>query len=245
MSEFGVEGYGVYWIILEKIAGNMEGGDRTSLEISLKSWSKSCGISPKKFRKFAEFLANLGCFVVEISGQNLKIDCPKLLKYKDEYARKSGQKKRRVRTNSQQDTEIEIDTEIETEEEKIPARKKRAPSPKISSSPSATKVPSQNIWGWWVVAHRLIGRPDPISTGPDLGAVKGIRDMGLPDEKVKTIMRRYLRDSDNFIKAQGHPLRLLPGRVNRYQDGAEARADGLSDKARANLEAFGFGGNDE
>lgn len=111
IDRFGIEGYGIYWIILERIAGNMDGTETPSLEISIRNWSKSVGISPKKLQNFVRFSADLGCFVAIFSGHTLRIECPKLLKYKDEYARKSGHKQASCPDNIPKQSETETETE--------------------------------------------------------------------------------------------------------------------------------------
>lgn len=132
LEVFGAEGYGVYWIILEKIAFLMDGTDKTSARYSVKKWSKFCGKSPKVFRKFLESFEKLLLFRVEICQNNsdfLIIDCPNLLKYRDEYTKKSGQTPDNIPEVSGQtpdqdrETETETETELETDtetEENIP-----------------------------------------------------------------------------------------------------------------------------
>ena len=120
MDEFGAEGYGVYWIILEKIARNLDENDQTFVTFSLRNWSNFAKVSPKKFQKIANFLANPENFssknplffleLFQKNGQNyLTIKCPKLLKYRDEYTKKkqknSGQTPDNVRTNSGENPE--------------------------------------------------------------------------------------------------------------------------------------------
>ena len=117
IDRFGIEGYGIYWIILERIAGNMDGTETPSLEISIRNWSKSVGISPKKLQNFVRFSADLGCFLAIFSGHSLRIECPKLLKYKDEYSRKSGHKHTSCPDNVPKQSETETETDIDTEED--------------------------------------------------------------------------------------------------------------------------------
>lgn len=128
IDRFGIEGYGIYWIILERIAGNMDGTETPSLEISIRNWSKSVGISPKKLQNFVRFSADLGCFVAIFSGHSLRIECPKLLKYKDEYARKSGHKQASCPDNIPKQSETETETEIKKKEKE---QKKEASSAQV------------------------------------------------------------------------------------------------------------------
>ena len=118
MDLFGAEGYGVYWIILEKIAFLMDKSPKTSARYSVKKWSKFCGKSPKVFRKFLETFEKLSLFNIEICENNsdfLIIDCPNLLKYRDEYSKKSGQTPDNVQNESGESQDQDRDTEAETE----------------------------------------------------------------------------------------------------------------------------------
>ncbi len=119
LDEFGPEGYGIYWLILERIAFLMEkGSDRTSARYSLKKWAKFCGKSPKVFRKFLGFFSKLSLFNVEICEKNsdfIIIECRNLLKYRDEYSKKSGQPPDNDRTNSGATPDQETETETELE----------------------------------------------------------------------------------------------------------------------------------
>ncbi len=89
-DEFGIEGYGLYWIILETIAEKMDKKDCTSMTFSLKNWKKITGVSDKKLRKFLTFSNNLKLFIVKDSQGLISLECPNLLKYRDEY---TGRKK--------------------------------------------------------------------------------------------------------------------------------------------------------
>jgi hypothetical protein len=123
---YGAEGYGIYWIILEKIAFLMDGTEKTSARYSVKKWSKFCGKSPKVFRKFLESFEKLNLLKsITIDENNekfsinngifLEIDCPNLLKYRDEYSKKSRQTPDKLQKDSGQTPDQETETETETE----------------------------------------------------------------------------------------------------------------------------------
>ena len=85
-DEFGLEGYAVYWLILETIAEQMTKKRPTpELEMSFKNWRKVTEISPKKLRKFALFCHNSALFIVTFREKSILIKCPKLLEIKDEW----------------------------------------------------------------------------------------------------------------------------------------------------------------
>ena len=90
-DEFGMAGYGVYWSILELIAAQInKDNEQTFVEFSMKFWRKFTDFSPKKWQKYVIFCSEIGLFEGVISGEKIKINCPNILKYKDEYSRKSG-----------------------------------------------------------------------------------------------------------------------------------------------------------
>jgi len=132
-DEFGLEGYGLYWLILEIIAEQMNENNKTFVEFSVKTWRTFTGFSTKKLKKYLTFFSELKLFFVEFSQNSIKIDCPNLLKYRDEYSRKknkkSGQSQERVRTKSGEsqdkvapDTDTDTDTDTEKKKgENIPS----------------------------------------------------------------------------------------------------------------------------
>ena len=96
---------------------------------------------------------------------------------------------------------------------------KPKPNPKKRKKAEPKKEePRQSIWAWWVDVHRELGKPDPVKNPVDLGHVKTIQAMGLADDVIKAMLKRYLMDTDHFVANQGHPLRLFAGRANKYQD---------------------------
>jgi hypothetical protein len=100
IAEYGPEGYGVWWIILEKIAAQMDKTQKCYCRYPVRNWATSCGISPKKFRKIAEKLSKLGKVEVSFEENFCSIACLNLLKFRDEYTKKSGQTPDKVQTDS-------------------------------------------------------------------------------------------------------------------------------------------------
>ena len=56
IDEFGVEGYGAFWLLVEAISRQIENDPRDSVEYSEKKWRKVTGFSTKKLRNFLTFL---------------------------------------------------------------------------------------------------------------------------------------------------------------------------------------------
>ena len=88
MDLFGLEAYGFYWLLLEHLGSQLDEKNKTYLSLPEKIWRKNLRISAKKFKKIVGFLQEKQKISVEIlrnSPELVKIDCPKLLGYRDEY----------------------------------------------------------------------------------------------------------------------------------------------------------------
>lgn len=151
IDEFGAEGYGVWWLILEKISQGMfpNCSDKTmcSARFSLKNWSTSCRISSKKFQKLIVFLEKNKCFSVKTDGKYLSIECAKLLKYRDEYSKKkeiSGDKSPdKIKTDSGQKPMQEYrvqSSDADTDNKKLKQKK---------VIDTELKKKSAEIWEYW------------------------------------------------------------------------------------------------
>lgn len=125
MDEFGAEGYGVWWLILEKIALLMDESDRTSARFSVKLWASFAKVSAKKLQSIVTFLEKKQRFTVKLDGNYLTIDCPKLLKYRDEWTERLSKKSKKTpeqlpsvsRDSPVQKSESESDTDIYKEDD--------------------------------------------------------------------------------------------------------------------------------
>jgi len=96
ISEIGLEGYGLFWRILEVIASQINGEEQKDCCTYPEDvWAKTLWISRKKFRNMLKTLENHKLFLVSESEKNVKqitIKCPNILKYRDEYSRKQHKK---------------------------------------------------------------------------------------------------------------------------------------------------------
>jgi len=120
IDTLGTESYGVWWIIVEMVAEQMDKSNKHSARFSFKKWAKSCGVSVKKFQKTVGFLSKLGKISVETSEKYpdfLKISIPKLLNFRDEWSKRSGVTTEQVMSDSGVTTEQETEAETETETE--------------------------------------------------------------------------------------------------------------------------------
>ena len=91
-GEFGIAGYAHWFKMLEVIAKQMDKTDRCFATYPQAYWQQVLGFKQgKKLQTFLKFCETFGKVNVELMKSSLKIECPKLLKLKDEYAQKSGQ----------------------------------------------------------------------------------------------------------------------------------------------------------
>lgn len=115
----GIEGYGFWWRLLEIIAANTEKGAMPEVEYSVSHWCRLMGIHHHKFRKLLHAGEECGLYSLSTpalpqgyphsnSGVTPKYDQSKyrvkidnILKYRDEYSRKSGQTPESVRSKEQ------------------------------------------------------------------------------------------------------------------------------------------------
>lgn len=91
IDEFGLEGYARWWLILETIAEKMDGSDRCSVAYPWSKWQSILRGKRNKLETFLERLGNKSKINLKSSENILEIECPKLLIFRDEYSKKSGQ----------------------------------------------------------------------------------------------------------------------------------------------------------
>lgn len=91
VGDHGLEIYGFWWRLLEIIGKQMDGtGRRCSATYSAKTWGKFAGISAKKFQKFAGILEEKKIISTKNGQNEITVEIPNLLKYRDEWSRRIG-----------------------------------------------------------------------------------------------------------------------------------------------------------
>lgn len=117
----GLALYGLYWRVQEIIAGRMEGKDPScSVQYSVTRWSLLLSLRGSHVFSTLSRLAVTGLVTVERHGDDIAVTNRNLLKYRDEYSRKSGHDPENVPPRT--------DTEEEAKTEYI------APSPEVLSA---------------------------------------------------------------------------------------------------------------
>ncbi len=121
-----IEGYGFWWLLLEVIAEQMTKDDmKCSATYSLPQWSHHLYSHHHRVGKYLGKLEGNGLVTLEKHEGKITVTIPNLLKYRDEYTRKSGQ----VSGQPPDNIPPRTDTEAETDRE----QNKRSTASPISS----------------------------------------------------------------------------------------------------------------
>ena len=120
LYQLGLEGYGFWWLMLELVASEMDASDRCELSYPLKVWARRLHCTPRKTSAFFEMFSEKILILMEYDDTNgvgkLKIKIPNLLKFRDEYSKKSGVTPDKLPIVS--GAKIEIEKQIEIKKEK-------------------------------------------------------------------------------------------------------------------------------
>jgi hypothetical protein len=122
ISQFGYRPYGVWWAILETVAENFD-GKNPSLQYPLNTWANLLSIRGSLLLSVVFQIEVTGLLRATRTGNDLTLTIPNLLKYRDEYSRKSGQDRENVGSKKQihiTDTHTDTDTHKPTERIDVP-----------------------------------------------------------------------------------------------------------------------------
>lgn len=87
----GLAMYGAYWRVQEILAAQMDGPDPScAVQYSVSRWSVLLSVRGSHVSHYLGQLAEKGLVTVEWIGSDVRVTNRKLLKYRDEYSRKSG-----------------------------------------------------------------------------------------------------------------------------------------------------------
>lgn len=129
IAEFGFEGYGRYWRIMEIVAERMDGSGRFWAELPMELWLRYLSVRRPLFNRYLVVIQLLFDIKVVSTGLLLRIEIPNLLKWQDNYTKDLVEKRKKLLSKER---EIEID--IEKNKTHI------ANSPKNGNSSACEKV---------------------------------------------------------------------------------------------------------
>lgn len=90
LAEYGPEGYGVYWLMVEVVAKQMDKTLRCDVEYSIEIWARKFFISKRKTCEYLQVFSEKNLISSSESGKKITVNIPNLLKFRDEYSQRSG-----------------------------------------------------------------------------------------------------------------------------------------------------------
>jgi len=111
IHEFGFEGYGWFWRIMEIVAAKMDETGRHHYEQPISEWCANLKVKQKKLRLFLELNQFQSSFKVVYSDNKLRIEIPNLLKKRDNYSKHLEVTSKRLTRKSPLDVDVEVDRE--------------------------------------------------------------------------------------------------------------------------------------
>jgi hypothetical protein len=90
LTEYGPEGYGVWWLMIEVVAKQMDKTLRCEAEYPIGVWSKKCFVSKRKTLEFLQLFAEKKLIFLKENEKKISVEIPNLLKFRDEYSTRSG-----------------------------------------------------------------------------------------------------------------------------------------------------------
>lgn len=158
LHELGLEGYGFWWLLLEIIGKEMDSTDRCELSYPLKAWARKLHCSPRKTTAFFTIFSEKNLVFLEFDNTNgigkLKIRIPNLLKYRDEYSKKSGHAPDKLPTDS--GAKIEIEKKIEKQKKEKDKKEKQTPLFAADDLPGF--IP-HDLWQDFMAMRKTIKKP--------------------------------------------------------------------------------------
>lgn len=114
IAAHGLAAYGLWWAVVEVVAERVERDSQPTVTYPVSVWSHRLSLRGSHIRSAMAKLVVSGLVTTEWNRSELTVTIPNLLKYRDEYSRKSGHAPDIVRTiNTEADTDIEADTETD------------------------------------------------------------------------------------------------------------------------------------
>lgn len=90
MTVYGPEGYGVWWLMVEVVAKQMNKSLRCEAEYPVAVWSKKFYISKRKTLEILRVFSEKNLIFLKESEKKISVEIPNLLKFRDEYSQRSG-----------------------------------------------------------------------------------------------------------------------------------------------------------
>ena len=203
-SEFGFEGYGRYWRIMEIVAERMDGSNRCHAELPEKEWLNLLSIRRPLFDRYLVVIGLLfDSWRITSDKEKLliRIEIPNLLDKRDNYTTnlQATNKKLANRSRSRKEEYIETVSQ-ETFSKKTAGKSTANPDVKMAIDHYSDE-------------YLRIHGTRPYVNGAACKTFKALLN-ARPIEQVNTLTTRYLSLADEKLRNKGFPIEWLPNHIN-------------------------------
>lgn len=194
LAEFGFEGYGRYWILLENLARKFNGED-TEFVFSLKDLRDILGFyHTNGLLMYLQCLSNVGVMSFQCEGKVLTISTSILLELQSRDFKKAR--------SARDETAPKIKNKNKIKNKSITGTAKKPSSP-------GRKIPvSQESWEAYQAAYLDRYGVDPIRNAKVNTNLKQLVER-VGKEEAPEVIRFFLSCSDDFLVKKLHPIGIL------------------------------------
>lgn len=166
-NEFGFEGNGRFWRIMEIVAERMDGSDRCHAELPEKEWLRLLSIRRPLLHRYLDTISSIfdnWQITTDNDKQLIRIEIPNLLEKRDNYTTNLQATDKKLTKRSRSRTDVEVDNIKEG-------------SDKNSDLPPSALLPSDVIQAekaWVDEFKKQHGRVPDMSPGKDKQILKGL-----------------------------------------------------------------------
>jgi hypothetical protein len=90
LAAHGPEGYGVWWLMVEVVAKQMDKSLKCEVAYPIGVWSKKFFVSKRKTLELLQVFSAKNLIFLKESEKKISVEIPNLLKFRDEYSTRSG-----------------------------------------------------------------------------------------------------------------------------------------------------------
>lgn len=234
VSTGGIEGlaaFGMYCRVLDIVASQMDSKTtQCSVTYGITRWSLLLSLRGSHVRHWFEKLALTHLLTVEWIGTEIQVTIPKLVKYRDEYSKKSGDHP--SQRTEQNRTEVEQNT-TEEEPREVPVREVVDLIRPVASKATEAEIWFEDVFweAWPIKENRIAAKKSAVKIGPEerqtvidgvISWTSRIRAMERPIHASTWLNNRRWEDA--------LPLFTLGG------NGKRSAADGVMDLVKKRIE---------
>jgi hypothetical protein len=201
-NEFGFEGYGRYWRIMELVAERMNGSNRCHIELPEKEWLRLLSIRRPLFNRY---LVDIGLLFDSwrITRDNetllIRIEIPNLLGKRDNYTSDLQASSKKLPNRSRKE---------EYKESLSQGNSSNKPATKSKSNPDVKRA-IDHYYDEYLRIHGI----KPHVNGAACKTFQTLLNTS-PIEQVNTLTTAYLSLADEKLRDKGYPIQWMPNRIN-------------------------------